>query len=68
MQQNKTHLKQKSVTVKTKMECIEKLEKFKDETVSIRSEKVHSRMPFGEWIDFWYQNDCQKVRAKPPYW
>ena len=40
--------KTKNVTAKTKTECIEKLEKLKDETGIIRREKVHSRMSFGE--------------------
>lgn len=55
--------KTKNVTAKTKTECIEKLEKLKDETGFIRREKVHSRMTFGEWMDFWYQNYC-KIRIK----
>ncbi len=55
--------KTKNVTAKTKTECIEKLEKLKDETGFIRREKVHSRMSFGEWMDFGYQNYC-KIRIK----
>ncbi len=55
--------KTKNVTAKTKTECIEKLENLKDETGFICREKVHSRMTFGEWIDFWYQNYC-KIRIK----
>ena len=56
-------LRLKNVTAKTKTECIEKMEKLKDEIGFIRRESVHSRMPFGEWMDFWYQNYC-KMRIK----
>ena len=55
--------KTKSVTAKSKTECIEKLEKLKDEIGFVRKEKVKRDMPFGEWIDFWYQNYC-KMRIK----
>ena len=39
----------KNVTAKTKTECTEKLENL----------KINSEMPFGEWIDFWYQTYCK---------
>ncbi len=48
----------KNVTAKTKMECAEKLEKLKSQ-FGKPTEKINSEMPFGEWIDFWYQNYCK---------
>ena len=49
------YAKTKSVTAKTKTECMEKLKKLREEC-GRRSERIHSEMPFGDWIDFWYQN------------
>ena len=40
------------------MECAEKLEKLKSQ-FGKSTEKINSEMPFGEWIDFWYQNYCK---------
>jgi len=48
----------KNVTAKTKMECAEKLEKLKSQ-FGKPTEKINSEMPFGEWIDFWYQTYCK---------
>lgn len=50
--------KTKSVTAKTKFECEEKLKALK-ETVGRVREKLKPDMPFGEWMDFWYQNFCK---------
>ena len=48
----------KNVTAKTKTECAEKLEALKEQ-YGKPTEKINSEMPFGEWIDFWYQNYCK---------
>ena len=48
----------KNVTAKTKAECAAKLEKLK-EHYGKPAEKINSEMPFGEWIDFWYQTYCK---------
>ena len=48
----------KNVTAKTKTECTEKLEALK-EKYGKPTEKINSEMPFGEWIDFWYQTYCK---------
>ena len=45
----------KNVTAHTKTECQEKLSKLREEC-GRRSEKIKPDMPFGDWIDFWYQN------------
>ena len=50
--------KTKSVTAKTKFECEEKLRKRKEELGKV-AEKLKPDMPFGDWIDFWYQNFCK---------
>lgn len=48
----------KNVTAKTKAECAAKLDKLK-EHYGKPAEKINSEMPFGEWIDFWYQTYCK---------
>ena len=48
----------KNVTAKTKRECVEKLEALK-QFLGKTPSKTTSKMPFGEWIDFWYQNYCK---------
>ena len=45
----------KNVTAHTKTVCQEKLAKLREEC-GRRSEKIKPDMPFGDWIDFWYQN------------
>ena len=50
--------KTKSVTAKTKFECEEKLRALKEELGKV-AEKLKPDMPFGEWMDFWYQNFCK---------
>ena len=47
--------KTKNVLAKTKRECQEKLKQLR-ETVARPTDKVRPEMPFGEWLDFWYQN------------
>ena len=49
------YAKTKSVTAKTKAECEERLKKLRKEH-GRRSEKIKPDMPFGDWMDFWYQN------------
>ena len=48
----------KNVTAKTKFACEEKLKALK-ETLGKTVERLKPEMPFGEWIDFWYQNFCK---------
>lgn len=48
----------KCVTAKTKTECSTKLEALKDQC-GRSSDKIKPDMPFGDWIDFWYQTYCR---------
>ncbi len=54
--------KTKNVLARTKAECIEKLDRLKEECAEL-NRKLPSRaepsMPFGEWIDLWYQTWCK---------
>ena len=55
--------KTKSVMGKTKKECVEKLEKLKEELGGIKSDKVKPDMRFGDWIEYWYETHAKpKVR------
>ena len=45
----------KNVLAKTKRECQEKLKQLRETVTGPRTEKVRPEMPFGEWLDFWYQ-------------
>ena len=45
----------KSVTAKTQAECKEKLQALKEKW-GRTSDRLKPDMPFGDWIDFWYQN------------
>lgn len=47
--------KTKNVLAKSKHECQEKLSKLIESVGSTKSEKIRTDMPFGEWVDFWYQ-------------
>ena len=47
--------KTKKVLAKTKRECQQKLKQLRETVTGPRTEKVRSEMPFGEWLDFWYQ-------------
>lgn len=50
--------KTKNVLAKTKTECLEKLKKLQEEFAPpIR--KCSPGMPFGDWMDFWYQTYCK---------
>ena len=44
----------KNVTAKTKHECVVKLDALK-ESLGKSTGKISADMPFGEWMDFWYQ-------------
>lgn len=48
----------KCVTAKTKTECSVKLENLKEQ-YGRSSDKIKPDMPFGDWIDFWYQTYCR---------
>lgn len=55
--------KTKNVLAKTKLECTEKLKKLKDKHGAV-IERVQQDMPFGRWIDFWYQTYCKSTLKK----
>ena len=48
--------KTKNVLAKTKTECVAKLESLKESVTPATSVKVRPDMPFGEWVEFWYEN------------
>lgn len=54
----------KCVTAKTKTECSTKLEALKEQ-YGRSSDKIKPDMPFGDWIDFWYQTYCRTLSALP---
>ena len=55
--------KTKNVLAKTKKECVEKLQKLKEECGGLKPEKVRSEMPFGDWLTYWYANHSKpKIR------
>ena len=63
--------KTKNVLAKTKRECVEKLEKLKEELGGIKSDKVKPDMPFGDWMVYWYENHAKpKIRltTQEGYW
>lgn len=47
--------KTKSVTAKTQSECKEKLQALKEQC-GRTTDRLKPDMPFGDWMDFWYQN------------
>ena len=53
----------KSVLAKTKTECLEKLEELKEQC-GRTSDRLKPEMPFGDWLDFWYQN-FSKPKLRP---
>ncbi len=56
--------KTKNILAKTKGECLEKLKKLKKECVGAKADKIKPDMPFGDWMDFWYQHYSKpKLRA-----
>lgn len=56
--------KTKNVLAKTKRECVEKLEQLKEQCGNHRPTQVRPDMPFGAWMDYWYQN-FSKTRLRP---
>lgn len=56
--------KTKNVLAKTKSECVEKLKQLQEQYAPPKSDKVKPDMPFGEWLDFWYQN-YSKPKLRP---
>ncbi len=61
---DKGYPKTKNVLAKTKTECIQKLKKLKEECGGLKSDKIKADMPFGDWIDFWYQHYSKpRIRA-----
>ena len=48
--------KTKNVLAKTKAECVEKLNTLKNTVTPMTAVKVRADMPFGEWVEFWYEN------------
>ena len=55
--------KTKNVLAKTKKECVEKLQKLKEECGGLKPEKVRSEMPFGDWLTYWYENHSKPKRS-----
>lgn len=51
--------KTKNVLAKTKGECVEKLNALKSSVTPTAAVKVRADMPFGEWVEFWYENHCK---------
>ncbi|HBO65708.1 MAG TPA: site-specific integrase [Clostridiales bacterium] len=47
--------KTKSVTAKTQCECKEKLQALKEQC-GRTTDRLKPDMPFGDWMDFWFQN------------
>ena len=48
--------KTKNVLAKTKGECVAKLESLKESVAPATAVKIKADMPFGEWVEFWYEN------------
>ena len=55
--------KTKNVTAKTQAECKEKLQALKEQC-GRTTDRLKPDMPFGDWIDFWYQN-FSKPKIRP---
>ncbi len=51
--------KTKSVLAKTKTECVEKLKALKNTITPPTPAKVKANMPFGEWIEHWFEEDSK---------
>lgn len=48
--------KTKNVLAMTKTECVAKLESLKESVTPATAVKIRADMPFGEWMEFWYEN------------
>ena len=56
--------KTKNVLAKTKAECLKKLKQFREQYAPPVT-KYKPDMPFGDWMDFWYQTCCKpQLRLK----
>ena len=53
---DKGYPKTKNVLAKTKRECVEKLDALKAQYTAPKTEKLSADMPFGDWLDYWYQS------------
>ena len=47
--------KTKNVLANTKTECVAKLESLKESVAPATAVKIKADMPFGEWVEFWYE-------------
>ena len=56
--------KTKNVLAKTKGECLEKLKALKSTITPDTPVKLKADMPFGEWLDYWYESYC-KPNVRP---
>ena len=56
---SKGNPKTRSVTAKTKSECLDKLEKLKQEVSTISTYRISPEMKFGDWMRHWYQTYCK---------
>ena len=56
---NKGLPKTKNILARTKGECVEKLNALKNSVTPTAAVKVRADMPFGEWVEFWYENHCK---------
>lgn len=54
----------KSATAKEKEKCLEKLERLKEQYRVTAAGNIKADMPFGDWMDFWYQQ-YEKQRIRP---
>ncbi len=48
--------KTKNVLAKTRADCVAKLESLKESVAPATAVKIRADMPFGEWMEFWYEN------------
>jgi integrase len=56
--------KTKNVLAKTKTECLEKLQALRDSCGGLKSERLRADMPFGDWLEYWYEN-YSKPKLRP---
>ena len=51
--------KTKNVLAKTRADCVAKLGSLKESMAPANAAKIRADMPFGEWVEFWYENHCK---------
>lgn len=56
--------KTKNVLAKTKRECVEKLQKLKEELGGIKSDRLKPDMRFADWLEYWYETHS-KPKLRP---